>query len=474
MAEGKRPATPDTSRRWLWSICGLAVAARVAGALYQGNQVEPLPGIWDQISYHTLAIRVLGGHGFTFGTGWWPATPAGEPTAHWSFAYVLVLALAYLVFGPNPIAARLVQAVLAGVLQPLLAFRIGKRMFGPRTGLIAAALAAVNGYFVYYSSALMTESLYVVALLWAIDIATAIACQASKGQRAAPVRLWILLGLAFAAAVHLRQVAVLLVPGVLGWLVWGGSTSTPTAGARARRPRLVAFRGALVSAAVILASVLPFTLRNYRAFGTFVLLNTNAGFAFYWANHPVHGDRFIPLLAEDKPSYGDLIPAELKSLNEGRLDRTLLSRGLAIVGSDPWRYLRLSMSRSREYFKFWPEAGSSALSNWTRVLSFGLLLPLILMGLILSMFRREWLVERTEYSKSAGRFVLLTAGTYVLIHLLSWTLVRYRLPVDAMLLPFAAAAVLVVRERLGFPSLGGEGVVGLGKMPHRMLSKRVP
>ncbi len=474
MAESKRSTAPDTSKRWLWSICGLAVAARVASALYQGNQVEPLPGIWDQTSYHTLALRVLGGHGFTFATGWWPATPAGEPTAHWSFAYVLALAFIYLVFGPNPIAARLVQAALAGVLQPLLTFRITKRMFGPRTGLIAAALAAVNGYFVYYSSALVTESLYVVALLGVIDIATTIACPSSTGQRVAPFRLWILLGLAFAAAVHLRQVALLLVPVVLGWLAWRGPAGAPGAEAGARGPRFATLRRALVSAAVILACVLPFTLRNYRAFGTFVLLNTNAGFAFYWANHPVHSDRFIPLLGEDKPSYGDLIPADLRRLNEGRLDRALLSKGLAIVANDPWRYLRLCLSRSREYFKFWPEPGSSTPSNCIRVMSYGLLLPFILLGLILAMFRREWLSERSEYSRSVVRFIVLTAGAYVLIHLLSWTLIRYRLPVDAMVLPFAGAAMLVVWERLGFRSLGGEGVRGFGKMPQRTLSKRVP
>lgn len=474
MAEQPHSVAASAARRLLWAICGLAVAVRVAAALYQANRVEPLPGIWDQVSYHTLALRVLGGHGFTFGAGWWPATPAGEPTAHWSFLYVGLLALAYLVFGPHAIAARLIQSVLAGVLQPLLTFRIAKRMFGPRTGLIAAALAALNGYFVYYSSALMTESLYIVALLWVIDIATAIAVRSSAGQRAAPVRLWTLLGLAFAAAALLRQVALLVVPAVLGWLVWRGSADASIAGKRARSARLVTLSRALVSAVVLLACLVPFTVRNYRAFGAFVLLNTNTGFAFFWANHPVHGSQFMPLLSDDKPSYGDLIPAELKSLNEGRLDRALLARGVAIVAADPWRYLRLCLTRSREYFKFWPEAESSTLSNCTRVFSYGLLLPFMLMGLILAIIRQDLLVEREGCSKGAEKLVILTAGLYVLIHLLSWTLVRYRLPVDAMMLPFAAAGILVLVERLGLGSLRREGVVCLQRMPHRVLSKRLP
>ena len=34
------------------------------------------------------------------------------------------------------------------------------------------------------------------------------------------------------------------------------------------------------------------------------------------------------------------------------------------------------------------------------------------------------------------------AAGYTLIHCLTWTLVRYRLPVDALLVPFAALALV--------------------------------
>ena len=76
-------------------ILAISVFARVGSSLYQGAGIEPLPGVTDQISYHELAIRVATGHGFTFGQDWWPATKANEPTAHWSFLYVLMLAGIY-------------------------------------------------------------------------------------------------------------------------------------------------------------------------------------------------------------------------------------------------------------------------------------------------------------------------------------------------------------------------------------------
>lgn len=73
----------------------LGIAGRLVAVAYFGDRVSGDPGVADQISYHTLAQRLIGGHGFTFATGWWPATPAGQPTAHWSYLYVIALSAAY-------------------------------------------------------------------------------------------------------------------------------------------------------------------------------------------------------------------------------------------------------------------------------------------------------------------------------------------------------------------------------------------
>src|SRR5689334_10485621 len=99
---------------WLAWVVAVAVVVRVVAALGLGDHIAELPGIQDQVSYDALARQVLGGHGFTFQIDWWPVTRAGEPTAHWSFLYTLYLSAVYSVFGGHPLAARLVQAVVAG------------------------------------------------------------------------------------------------------------------------------------------------------------------------------------------------------------------------------------------------------------------------------------------------------------------------------------------------------------------------
>jgi hypothetical protein len=434
--------------RTLWGVCATAAVIRIVAALYQGNGVAPLPGVSDQISYHTLALRVLRGHGFSFATGWWPATPAGEPTAHWSYLYVLFLGLIYTVFGASPLAARLIQSVVAGLLQPLLTFRIGSRLFGRRVGLISAALAAFNGYFVFYSGALMTESLYIVAVLWLVDICTAMSAGPKEGYPPAAKSTWAFLGLALGAAVLLRQAMLLLVPVILPWVAWRSVKQLVAGRTDQREPALLVGRRTMLTLAILAACILPWTIRNYNAFGGFYLLNTNAGFAFFWGNHPVHGTRFFPLLPADKPTYGALIPHELRTLNEAQMDRALLLRGLAFVEADPVRYLRLSLSRCREYFKFWPEASSGKLSNYVRVFCYGIFLPFIVAGLACALFREDLLPKRDEDSRASVVFVVLVSVLYALIHLLTWTLVRYRLPMDALTLPFAAVAMVLLYDRL--------------------------
>ena len=105
------------TRKVLFAIVALAVLLRMASGIYQGNEIKDLPGIFDQISYDGLARRVVEGHGFSFAEGHWPATRAGEPTAHWSYLYTVYLAVIYKFLGFRPIIARLLQAIITGVLQ---------------------------------------------------------------------------------------------------------------------------------------------------------------------------------------------------------------------------------------------------------------------------------------------------------------------------------------------------------------------
>jgi 4-amino-4-deoxy-L-arabinose transferase-like glycosyltransferase len=426
------------------------VILRVGAALYLGNEVSSLPGTADQVSYHTLALRVLDGHGFTFGEAWWPVTAAGEPTAHWSYLYTFYLVAVYAIFGPNALVARLIQAIAVGLLQPYLAYRlveeIGFFSQSPRddeqvrtreVALLAAGITAIYIYFIYYAAALMTEPFYLTAVLANFVLALAL-CQRIRKQPAPKLALG--LGISLSVTVLLRQLFLLFIPFLFLWLI-------VVTYRRVARSYLIAALG--LTTAVLVASILPITLFNYTRFDRFVLLNTNAGFAFFWANHPVYGSQFIAA-SEMDDTYQKLITPEQRQLSEAALDQALLKEGIQFVVADPVRYARLSLSRIPAYFKFWPDAASGTLSNISRIGSFALFLPFMLYGLLHSLLSMARAADARFFTRPSSSLILLYLFIiiYTAIHILSWAQVRYRLPLDAILVVFAALAITAIGEAL--------------------------
>jgi 4-amino-4-deoxy-L-arabinose transferase-like glycosyltransferase len=389
-----------------------AVLVRLPIAVYMGDQITVLPGIQDQVSYDALARSLLAGRGYSFTEHWYPFTLAYTPTAHWSFIYPLYLAVVYVVTGYHPLAARVIQAVVGGALICLLVYLIGRRVADEETGLIAAGLAAVYGYFVYYSAALMTETFFIVSVLLALYLSL-------KLKERPTLARWLSLGLALGAAALLRQTILIFVPFLLVWLFWELRKE-------AGRRRQVAVP--IVAIALVIA---PWTIRNYVVYHQFLLLNSNAGYALFASNNPRLGTNW----RNDEVVVP--IPREMYGLNEAQLDQALTRQGLAFIVEDPQRYLWLTVDKLQEYFRFWPSSDSSSLSNVNRVLSFGLFLPFMLLGLGLSFSR---------WRRFSVLYLFMVVHTS--IHLLSWPSPRYRLPVDAVLIIFAALAVCELARQM--------------------------
>lgn len=424
------------SRRMM-SILLVSLILRWSVSLWMGNQVKALPGIADQISYHMLALRLLQGYGFSFPRPWWPMTAANAPTAHWSFLYTFYLAGVYALLRPWPVVARLIQATVTGILHPWLTAQLGKQLFDSRVGELAAAITALYAYFIYYSAALMTEAFYITAILGGLLLVVRVLKGFGSNNGSQMRRYLLSLGTVLGIAVLLRQVMLLVVPFLVLWLAWALMRRSPKG-----KKRNIFTQSILLILFPIILCILPFTLYNLIRFHRFVLLNTNAGYAFFWANHPIYGSHFIPILPSEGPSYQDLIPPPLRGLDEAALDHALLKKGLQFVLADPVRYFKLSLSRVPVYFKFWPEETSSTISNLARIASFGLTFPWMLTGVYLAL-------KAGQLHPKAEAFPLILFTTvYTAIHLLSWALIRYRLPVDAVLVLFAAFAIVQARTKL--------------------------
>jgi 4-amino-4-deoxy-L-arabinose transferase-like glycosyltransferase len=325
----------------------------------------------------------------------------------------------------------------------MIAYLLGKETFNREVGLLSAGITAVYSYFVYYSANLVTEPFYITGVLMvlyvSIRIVKIIAADLEAERFFDRYKLALALGISLGATVLLRQLFLLFIPFLFLW-IWLSVD---------RSKRRAVISHFFISSIIVGAMILPFTLYNYQRFNRFVLLNTNSGYAFFWGNHPIYGSHFIPILPEEMGSYQDLIPAELLHLDEAALDQALLREGLRFIVEDPVRIILLSFSRIPAYFMFWPSHDSGLVSNVARVSGFGLFLPLMLFGIVRSLSNRK---HKLAIS-SPEVLLLLFALIYTGIHLLTWALIRYRLPVDAVLVIFAGLAfrdlILVYQRRAG-------------------------
>ncbi len=431
--------------RTLIAILFLSVGLRVAVAFYLGDMVDAPPLLTDQRSYDALGERLITGHGFSFDRGWYPFTQPDEPTAHWSFLYSLFIAAVYAVFGPHVLAARVVQAIIGGALLPYMVYLFTRRVYklsplnpaaaklaqynltDERLALLSAGWTAIYFYFVLYAATLMTETFYIAGVLWLLITALELTEQPT-------LKRGVLLGVSLAVTTLLRQSILPWAAVLMVWLLWTGWQR----GTLGR-----SLRSGVAAIAVVVLSIAPFTIRNYLVYGQFLLLNSNAGYAMFSAQNPMHGTVFREFDAAP-------VPAELVGQNEAQLDKELMQRGIGFVLADPARYLLLSLSRVADYFEFWPSPDTSLINNVGRVGSFGLLLPFILIG--------GWLAFKfagprstsgwRKFTQSPLALISLFILVYSLLHIFTWAMPRYRLPVDAAAMPLAALALASLYNRL--------------------------
>jgi len=461
---GQPTVDPKPRRFFIWIIV-LSILLRVGAALYLGDTVPPAK---DEMSYSVLAERLATGHGYSFPSPWYPFAKANAPTSHWSFLYTAFVAGVYAIVGPHPLAARLVQAVAAGVLMPWFTWRLARRMEKGRRRpsrrrkkeetipLIAAGLSAVYAYFVLYGAMVQTEAFFICALLWSLERGLAVADRmeapfgcAPSGRSAqdassgsAQDASWT--GLSFGLSLG---VATLLRQSILPWVaVMFGYLGIRWLTRRREGAKIIQLAPLVVAGVVMVGCIVPFTVRNLIAYDNFLLLNSNAGYAMYSAQHPAHGTSFQEYWAAPLPD--DLAG---QGLNEAEWDDALMARGIGFVLAEPGRYLMLSLSRVRDYIEFWPTPDSSALFNIGRVLSIGIFLPFMLYGIWMAL--SEGRRKKEEGRSSAifhfppSLFLLGFMAFYSLLHIFTWAMSRYRLPVDAVALVFAAVAIYRLMEK---------------------------
>lgn len=322
--------------------------------------------------------------------------------------YPYFLALTYAPWDSLEVV-KVAQVLLSVLLIPAVG-RVAGVLFGERAGLAAALIVAVYPELIWFSVHFWSETLFMVFLWWAVE-------RAIHADRFGGMGTAIASGVLFGLAILTRETVLYFVPLIALGLAF-----------RAPQPSGWKRGAALLMATIV--TVVPWTYRNYLAFGAFVPVSTAGGLNLYQGN--------ARLTRQEVYDQYEAVQGRVEQYRFG------LRMGLASIRErQPW----WALEKLREQMpNFW-EADSLALIHIRRgaygavsrpaaaAVAAAVLAPyLAVLVLFVLGFGRATL---GRYEVALLAFLLF----YMLLHVATHGFARYRLPVMPVLFVFAAAAL---------------------------------
>jgi len=382
----------------LGAIAAAALAWRVGYTLASKGHDTNLFDEGDAFFYGPTATNLARGH-------WFINPFFGTPAADHPPLTLVVLGPASRLFPDSVLAQRLTMAVLGTAVVVVLGL-LGRQLAGPRAGLAAAAIAAINANLWMNDSLVMSET--ISALL--------VAALLIVGCRLAQVRTigWaVVAGALCGLTVLARAEVAFFVP----FMIWPLTLATPGPW----RERLL--RATLATLAVVVV-VAPWTIWNSSRFHDPVLVSTNDGLTLVGANCPdvYQGATigFWSLRCGLDASSRTLDPSQ-NSTRQRRLAVTFVRKHLD-------RLPQVLLAREGRTWGFWNPRqgvflnegeGRPRWASWAGFVTFWALAPAAIAGAVILRRRRVALVP-------FGAAV----ATVIAVSALFYGIARFRLPVD--------------------------------------------
>lgn len=390
-----------------------ALAVRLGFALSLGSRVvQPDEGVYLNLARNLHEKRVFG--------------LEGVPTADRPPALPFLVAAVYEVAGPRIPAARVMNALL-GALAVWLIHGFASAAFGRREGLIAAAVAAVYPFFVYWSGVVMTETLTVCLVLGACWASDRLLKSPSARLAAAAGLLW---GLAALTRTQNLAFPFLAAP----WLLRGPEK-------RAR---------ALAAAAFLAAAAAPAALwsaRNKAVLGS-GSLDTHSGYTLIIRTMFYDQDNVDTSVAAEALARTEIYREAMKLPPDER-DRAFMRASLRFIRDNPLTYLRNCGRNFVQLWRFYPRLDKTVYEKGPFLGGgrgrFAFLSLLTEPALIALGAAGLWLAA------SRGLPVFLPAlfiAYTTAVHSLVIAQMRYRLPMMPFVIIFAAVSLVHISERI--------------------------
>jgi 4-amino-4-deoxy-L-arabinose transferase-like glycosyltransferase len=435
--------TRSAARFWkvLLVIVLGALALRV-GYVALAKHDEPRLG--DQIFYNVQADQLARGEWFT------DPRDGSETAQHPPLAAIALAPTSWVAErfdegGEHTLAQRFTMAVF-GVGVVVLIALVGRRVAGPRAGVIAGAIAAVAPNLWMNDGLVMSETLAALAVALAVLLAYRF-WDAPTGVNAAWVGAAI--GLAMLARAELGLLLVFMVLPLAWWL-----GDSPAGAGRA--PTVAGRLGLVVVAALTaLLVVSPWLVHNLTRFDEPVLFSTNDGLTICGANSPGAYEGEGTGLWD--PSACERSDPVVEGEDAGAVSNRLRTQGLDYLADHLDRVPMVVLTRLARVWSLYAPGymaeynageGREEWASWLGFVSFWVVVPLAVFGGVV--LRRR----RVPLTPLVAQFVMVTVTAVA-----TYGLVRFRVPAEVALVVLAGVGIDgLVGRRSSRPRAGADEV----------------
>lgn len=390
----------------------LALAVRIGWAIGRPTDEASLANLPDQVEYLSLAKSLRAGEGLNM------VDPRFSDTVY-AFrmpGYPLFCAA----LNANILWIRIAQAIV-GASSVLATLWLARRWLSPVLSYLAAMLVALDPIQIYFSSLILSESLFTAVIVWGIACLVRGRSPMARGPGA---WIWWVGTLLLVLSIYIRPSALIWPVALVGAVVVHEHGATQFKPAR-RIPVLT-----LVALLTAIA-LLPWAIRNRSLLGNWMFTTTNDGITLYdsW-NRDSDGS--------SDQSHVARLPL-LSGLNEVQRSEYLRSLALQSLHSDPIALFAKVPTNLSRLWTPWPLSAEFGSKRLYVVGAAAHAIPLFLLA-ILGLFR-------SGLPGGAKFLLLMPVMLMTIAHGMTIGSLRYRMPIHPELAVLAAAA-LVRRERI--------------------------
>jgi len=400
----------------LWLILVVALALRLG---YLWEQVHAYPdrilSIYPfLVEPGNIAYSLAVGKGFSS-----PFRVDTGPTAWATPIYPLLLAGVFRIWGTYTLASYIAAAslnILCSTLTCVPLFFSARRIGGLGVAAGAAWLWAI------FPNAIIIPSGWIWDTSLSALLAASILCGTLAVAESRCVGAWLGYGLLWGFTLMTNPTLAFLLPFLLGWMVYRARQKGPS---RLLWPAL--------SVCVAVLCCVPWTIRNYAVFHSFVPLRSVMGLQLWMGNNEYYRDRFPGWLhpinnMSERAEY--VRSGEIAYMEEKRRE------AIQFMVHHPWQEARLACMR---FIATWVGT-DNPIRDFLRDHTFSLRISLasnlltaigVVLGAI-SMFRR-----RSPYALPVVAFPVV----FPLVFYVTQALLRYRHPIDPVILLLTAIAI---------------------------------